>query len=1181
MPEGARFCTGCGAPASARCTGCGIDLVRGARFCHACGARVASGPDPGGSPPGPGAGGLNLPAATTRDDGGEIRQATILFADVVGYTSFSAALDPDDVHQLMRRVFAVTDSAIQTHGGVVDKHLGDGVMAVFGLPRASEDDPLRAIRAALEFQRNMLALNRTFALQRLPEARLRVGINTGRVLAGGVGASGQERSVVGDAVNVAARLQTACVPGGVLVSHETYRHVRGLFDVVPQAPISLKGLPHPLTTYLVKAAKSERLFIGTQQVLGHETALVGRDREMAQLWAAFDRSSHGNESVIVTIVGPAGLGKSRLLHELHKQLETLEHPIYLLRARASTESAIVPYDLLGTALKGRAGIRDEDEAATARQKLLAWVAGLLDEPPRLWGRRRDDPPPPPAPPSPATAGLASATATEAAHLIGELLGLTFPDSPYLAPLRADPVSRRDRSLWALERLVRRLTIATTVIELEDVQWADRSSLDVFLHLHGKLADRPLFVLATARPEAARIHPEWSAIAERRLTIPLAPLQPDAARELAEHLLQYVEDMPPDLAEEIAVRSAGTPYFAEEMVKSLADLGALDLRAGRWRFLPEKMHAIEIPSTVEGLLQARLDRLSETELRAVRMAAVVGKVFWDRAVSRLWEQPDADAGLAPLLAGLVRREMVVRRPVSTFRGCEEYAFIHDLMRDVAYRGLVKRVRRELHGLVASWLEAQTGDRLRERASLLGYHWHEAGEVDRARLLYLSGARDAAARYAHSEAERLLRAYLSLVTDVTPEAVDARVSLAVDVLHVLGRNDLAKAELLEALEAATTQAYRAGAARALLGLATVQNILGETAEALASCQAGLATYRELGEQKAEGDALCEMAHILMRLGRLPESLQVYEQALALHRALGERRSEGQTLSGMAALLSFSGKTRSAADCFREAIAIFRELGDRMLEGRALGNLALCQLEIQEDEQAEQNMRGALEIYRVTGDRRYEGWMLSNLGTLAQKQQGLEAAEALYQQALGVHREVGNRIYEADTLVQLANLKVEKGELGEARALLGQAEQLNREAGNRLFRAISQLEQARLERWIEGDAERGAALLEMAEKTFRTLGAEAMLFRCAVERGHVALAAGGDGRSWLAGASEMLAEPGMEETGELRRELEKLELAVAAQGRGEVLVAGECPEHVPRGIRALAEHRGGGDSGRGERP
>jgi class 3 adenylate cyclase len=396
------------------------------------------------------------------------KQATILFADVSGYTAMSETMDAEEVSEMMNALWQRLDVAIVEHGGRIDKHTGDGVMALWGVDKAGESDPERAIRAALAMQAALAEFEAGH------DINMRIGLNTGPVLMGTVGTTG-EFSVVGDTVNLASRLEGAAPTGGVLISYDTYRHVRGVFDVLEQEPIQVKGKARPVQTYVVQRAKPRAFRMSTRGVAGIETRMVGRDAELLMLQNMFRDATEDAEVRVVTVVGDAGVGKSRLLYEFEKWIELLSEQVWRFEGRATPETQARPYSLIRRMFAHRFEILDSDSAAEVRAKFRAGMAASLN--------------------------------SDQADLVGQLLGLDFSTSPAVqAQLGSE--SFRERATAHLTKYLQDVAGSPTAIILEDVHWADDSSLDLLDYLVTVVLDTRLLVICLTRPPLFERRPSW-------------------------------------------------------------------------------------------------------------------------------------------------------------------------------------------------------------------------------------------------------------------------------------------------------------------------------------------------------------------------------------------------------------------------------------------------------------------------------------------------------------------------------------------------------------------------------------------------------------------------------------------------------------------------------------------------
>jgi class 3 adenylate cyclase len=662
-----------------------------------------------------------------------LKLVTVLFADVVGSTARAEGMHPEDTRSLMADYFAAMAAEIRAEDGTIEKFVGDAIMAVFGVPRMHEDDPIRAVRAA----RRMLArLERWNSDHDEVEAlEIRVGINTGEVIA--AAAPTRDLLVTGDAVNVAARLQDIAGPGTIVVGERTARAVGAVFELRPVGAQVLKGKTSPVPASIVEG---ERAAIELRGVPGLTAPLVGRGRELELLRTTLGRVQDEQHPHLVTIVGDAGVGKSRLVREFVASLDVETKVVF---GRCLSYGQGVTLWPLVEILKGEATILDTDAADVALEKIRALVREAI--PARL---------------------VADEGRVVAA--LAATIGLEIDDDP-LADLGSREQYRELLGAW--RALLAGLSGTNLmVVIVEDIHWAD----ETMLRLLEELAERgegPLLFLCPARPDLLKTRPDWAGGRRNALTVALDPLsQTDS--ELLVSLLLEVDDLPAALRSRMLERSEGNPFFLEEIVRHLIDEGLLERDGERWR-VREGIADVEIPDSVHAVILARLDLLDSAERRVAQAASVVGRVFWAGAVARLAAADDIDS----VLETLRRRELVVERLGSSIAGDDEYIFKHVLIRDVAYESLPRKERARLHVDSASWIEEQTGERAGELAELLAHHYAAANEFapnetsrNQARAYYLEAARNAARRNALGQLERLGRRALEL-SSTADERVEA--------------------------------------------------------------------------------------------------------------------------------------------------------------------------------------------------------------------------------------------------------------------------------------------------------------------------------------------------------------------------------------------------------------------------
>ena len=688
------------------CTSCGTDLPEGARFCPACGAAVEAAETAGEMP----------------------KLVTVLFADVVGSTARSEGLHPEETRSLMADFFEAMASEIRSEGGTIEKYVGDAIMAVFGVPQAHEDDPARAVRAAWR----MLGRLERWNEDRDPREQLqiRIGVNTGDVIAAAV--PGQDLLVTGDAVNVAARLQQAAGPGEILAGERTARGSRAFFDFRPLTPLEVKGKKPAVAVSLVEG---ERDIVEARGVPGLGTPLVGRHRELDLLRAVFARIQAERLPALVTILGDAGVGKSRLVREFVGSCD-VETKVAVGRCLPYGEG--VTLWPLGEILKGEALMLENDPHEVAVQK----IASLVEE------------------------AVPDAIAPDRSAIIAALASTIG-----FQPAQADPREAYRALLAAWRALLAGLAATQPLlIVVEDLHWADATMLDVLDDLAEHVEGSVLF-LCTARPDLMRTRPGWGGGKRNYSSLPLDPLDAEEGAQLVSLLLD-VEQLPSTVRSLILERAEGNPFFIEEIVRRLIDEGLIGFEDGHWRARHE-IGSVEIPDTVQGVILARIDLLLPAEKHVLQRAAVVGRTFWSSAVSHLTGEQD----LEDVLQVLCRRELVVERLSSSMGGETEYVFKHVLIRDVAYESLPRRDRATAHVEAARWIEDVSGERASDVVELLAHHYGVAASLTgddelrvRARQLYLDASESATRRFAIAQ----IRLFTQRAVELSlpgPERVEA--------------------------------------------------------------------------------------------------------------------------------------------------------------------------------------------------------------------------------------------------------------------------------------------------------------------------------------------------------------------------------------------------------------------------
>jgi class 3 adenylate cyclase len=654
-----RFCGQCGGALGHACASCGEENPHGFRFCGTCGAEIDAAAT---SPPG-----------LVEDIDGERRWVTVMFADLSGFTALSEDMDPELVRSMVDRCVSEMGEVVERFGGSVDKIIGDAVMAVFGAPVAHEDDSERAVRAALEIQRRASEQAEDFG-----GLGVSIGLNTGEVMFAPVGPHGRrELTVMGDAVNTAARLQAAAASGVVLVGADTQVASERAITYEAMDPILAKGKETPVPAWRALApasAPAERPVSAAP--------FIGRGTELGLLLQTWERTVTELDPQLITLVGPPGIGKTRLTLEFGARVGGAGGRVLSGRPLPYGESA--SHWAFGQVIRDACGIFATDSADAAVEKLRRRTESLL-----------------PAP--------------EAKELTTHL--------SILARLAEDTVEDRQALFTSAQRFLEALAREQpTLVVLEDLHWADESLLELIEGLSVRLADVPLLLLTLARPEFLDERPSWARL-PTNVTLQLQPLTRAHAHDLVRRLLSGVPDHEA-VAERVEQAAAGNPLFIEELAAWLAE-GDVAGVAG-------------LPVNVQGIIAARLDQLPARERQVLLDASVIGDYFWEGALEAL----GGDSELADTLHGLERRGLVRHNPVSRIRGEQELTFKHGLVREVAYATLPRAARPERHAVVARFIEEAAGDPS-AYAVILAHHWREAG--DRANAVdYLLIAADQATR-----------------------------------------------------------------------------------------------------------------------------------------------------------------------------------------------------------------------------------------------------------------------------------------------------------------------------------------------------------------------------------------------------------------------------------------------------
>lgn len=863
------------------------------------------------------------------------RYVTVLFADLANFTQLAEQLDAEDVTDLVNALWQRLDSIILSHGGYIDKHLGDGVMALWGALEAQENDAERAVQAGLAMQ---AALQNQDWLAHFPATlgsnlHIRVSINSGLVWFGAIGLA-DEMTAMGDVVNVAARLQDVAPAGKVVIGHTTYRQVFGLFDVQALPPVPLKGKSEPAAIYTVLQAKPHAVHSVGRGGGGRETRMVGRERELHQIQQAYQHMAAHAQACALTIVGEAGLGKSRLLHEFTLWLDLLPERITFLHGRATQATAAVPFAIWRDLFANRFNILESDPAPLMRQKIEQGFAQHF-----------------------------TAEAALKAHYLGQWLGYDFSDSPYLAGIRDDMQQLRSRALSYLAQYFTLLaTEAPTVLVLEDIHWADSASLEVVEYLLRQCAYQRLLILTLTRQRLFEQRPTWAhQLQHTRLN--LTPLSSEHTRALAADILRSVATIPDEFYELIEARAEGNPFYVEEIIKMFIEDEVIVPNAeanGPWHIRLERLANWRIPPTLTGVLQARLDLLPAPEKDIAQRAAVLGRIFWDEAVAFLNPGPTLNQTFAQSLAALRHKELIYRRDPAAFADTQEFIFKHALLRDVTYESVLKRDRRLYHARAADWLAqraAQIG-RTAEYAARIAEHYQLAAEETEAAHYYEQAGDQAYQRSIFTAALGFYQQAQSCLEEANapPAHIAPLWRKRAETHYLLAQYPLAHTCATQAAQLSPVASERA---QALAVLGEVLVAQGQLAEAETVLQEALQAARAADEKAVLARVFYCQGDLAWRASRLPEALPPLFESLALAQTLRANTQQLYTLNRLAAAYMSLGEVIEARRLWEAAQTLAYRTGNRERLASIVNNLGVLERRLNRHEVARELFVQALSL------------------------------------------------------------------------------------------------------------------------------------------------------------------------------------------------------------------------------
>jgi class 3 adenylate cyclase/tetratricopeptide (TPR) repeat protein len=906
-----RFCIHCGLPRQQTCPSCGEAVIPGARFCMQCGAALQ---ESGAAAPG-----LDVAPSVS-----ERRLVSVLFADLVGFTTLSEHRDPEEVRELLSRYFDRCRALISRYGGTVEKFIGDAVMAVWGTPVAREDDAERAVRAALALTQMVTVLGDEVGM---PELRLRAGVLTGNA-AVEVGAEG-EGMVLGDTVNTASRLQSIAEPGSVLVDDATRRASEAAIAYEDAGTHEVKGREQS-----VRAWTALRVVAGSggaRRRAGLEAPFVGRDRELETVIEAGEESAQRNCARHVAVVGEAGSGKSRLLWEFFKYIDGIEQVRWWHQGRCLSYGEGVAYWALAEMVRTRARIEEEEDPKSAREKLRTTVEEfVVDE----RERRMVEP--------------------RLAHL------LRLEERP-----DADRVDLFSGWRLFFERMAQTNPL---ILAFEDLQWADSGLLDFIDYLLEWSSEFPIFVLTLGRPELRERRPSWQPLL-------LTPLEPNAVVQMLDGL---APGLPDQLVTQIVERAEGIPLYAVETIRMLQDRGVLVQEGSRYHVAGD-VTDLEVPETLHALVASRLDGLSASERSLLQDASVLGQSFTASATAALSGLAEADVTV--VLDALVSKQVLGRDddPRSPERG--QYVFLQGLLRTVAYGTLSRRARKAKHLAAAQHLERTWPGEARDIAEVLASHYLEAIRADpdaadvaalraSARERLTAAGQAAASLALGPEADRYFEQGAELADDDGERA--ELMEQAGRALWQHGDTQAAEKRLQSAITLYRNSGTPTGG-RAAVTLAQLLRYLGRIEEARSLLEQ-FRVKSDATDRLVRAEALCDLGAVLAWSGGLDEAGPILEEGLRTLELEEAWPALANALVNRCVYLIYGGRRQEGTGVLRQALALAEEHDLPAVALRARANLVQLLIERDRFSEAIEEVNRALAIARERGDRLWERQVLA---------------------------------------------------------------------------------------------------------------------------------------------------------------------------------------------------------------
>ena len=1049
---GARFCEDCGARLEVACAGCGTPVTPGKRFCRSCGAALIAEP----------AGGFASPKSYTPKHlaekiltsksalEGERKQVTVLFCDIVDSSGLAQRLDPEVMHEVMDRVLRLMAEAVHRYEGTVNQFLGDGLMALFGAPVALEDHAFRAVQAALAMRETLSGYSEQLKRERGVGLRLRLGLNTGLVVVGRIGDDlRMDYTAVGDTTNLAARMQALAEPGTILIAEATHRLLEGYVRSEALGPVQVKGWSERVSVYKVTGWRQGRTRLEVSAERGL-TQLVGRQQELGVLRDCLARVKAGRGQV-VGIVGEPGVGKSRLLYEFKNSLGG--ERVTWLEGHCVAYGQTTPYLPVLDILRANFQIEDGDNQLQIREKLLHRGLRQLD---------------------PAQEGVLP--------FLGELFGLPGDESLKFL----DPRDKRKKTFEAIRSLaVAGSQLRPLVVVVEDLHWIDKTSEDYFAFLIESLAGLSLLLLTTLRPGYAVRWGDKTFYTQLALDL----LTEDETEAMVTALVES-RDIPLELVRFVRERAEGNPLFVEEITAALLERGAIVRQNGGFRWAGTA--GAELPATIQDIIRARIDRLEEPVKRTVQTAAVIGREFGVRLLTRISEVAEE---VERYLDTLRHLEMIHEKH---FFPELEYIFKHAVTQDVAYQSLLVPRRKELHGAIGRVMEELYADRVEEHAAILAYHYSRSERQDKAVEYSLLAGNLAARFYANGEATTYFQQAHKTARSLppSPEAQRAEIDAAVKLATVgVTRQDIERdrENLAQARDLADALHDEPRLALVLYWLGRIHYLLSDPQRAINYARQSLEIAERLRDDALAAPPVNLMGRAYWQLADFAKSAPMMERSAEQMRRVGNKSEESTAVGFAGWVLGLMGEFDRALAHTDHAIELAQEVQNPFAEAAAYQYRALIRDQRGEWTQGVADLQGAGRVAERAGDlvrvyivKAWEGRAHAMAGDP-------DRGRALVEESLALSTKIGANFARQQQKAHLATCLLALGQPDAALHVCEEAVGHAEESGDKWIRALAFRTFAEASSVLyPSDAQKAETALVEAIRLLQEIGAKPELAR-----------------------------------------------------------------------------------------